>query len=163
MRTFSKYYALAGLRIGYACVGENLKQLIEFSARYLGFNQLSEKIALAALDAPEYYRTITRKIRVDKEMFLKGFSQLHGFTPFPSDANFILVRYPVPLKRTLEEGLKQRGIIVKFLSDPGLEDCMRITIGTEEQNVCVMSAFNEITGGGLGKNFTHAQATVAKG
>ena len=163
MRTFSKYYALAGLRIGYACVGENLKQLVAFSARYLGFNQLSEKIALAALDAREYYRTITRKMRADKEMFYKGFSQLRGFTPFSSDANFILVRYPVPLKRTLEEGLKQRGIIVKFLSDPGLEDCMRITIGTEDQNVCVMSAFNEITGGGLGKDITHAQATVAKG
>lgn len=148
MRTFSKYYALAGLRIGYTCVGEDLDQLVAFSARYLGFNQLSEKIALAALNAPEYYRTIAEKMRIDKEMFHNGFALLPGFTVFPSEANFILVRYPVPLKKTLEEGLKQRGIVVKFLNDPGLEDCMRITIGTREQDTSVMNAFNEIVGQG---------------
>jgi histidinol-phosphate aminotransferase len=162
MRTFSKYYALAGLRIGYACVGENLKQLVAFSARYLGFNQLSEKIALAALSAPDYYRAITQKMRRDKEMFYQSFALLPGLTAFPSDANFILVRYPVPLKRTLDEGLRQRGIIVKFLSDPGLEDCMRITIGTEEQNVCVMAAFNEIMGNDVKCSSADVQAAVGK-
>jgi histidinol-phosphate aminotransferase len=162
MRTFSKYYALAGLRIGYACVGEDLKQLVAFSARYLGFNQLSEKIALAALNAPEYYRAITQKIHNDKEKFYRSFVQLPGFTPFPSDANFILVRYPVPMKQTLDEGLKQRGIIVKFLSDPGLEDCMRITIGTEEQDVRVLAAFNEIMGKETKASHAHVQAAVSK-
>lgn len=162
MRTFSKYYALAGLRIGYACVGEDLKHLVEFSARYLGYNQLSEKIALAALDSPEYYRAITRKMRADKEMFYRGFSELRGFTPFPSDANFILVRYPAGMKRFLEDSLKRKNIVVKFLSDPGLEDCMRITIGTREQNACVMSAFNEIAGGPAARELSHVRATVAK-
>jgi histidinol-phosphate aminotransferase len=162
MRTFSKYYALAGLRIGYACVGEDLKQLVTFSARYLGFNQLSEKIALAALSAPEYYRAITLKMRNDKEMFYRGLAKLPGFTPFPSDANFILVRYPVPMKQMLDDGLKQRGIVVKFLSDPGLEDCMRITIGTEEQDVRVMAAFNEIMGNEPTALHTHVQAAVSK-
>lgn len=162
MRTFSKYYALAGLRIGYACVGEDLKQLITFSARYLGFNQLSEKIALAALDAPEYYRTITRKMRDDKEKFYRSFAKLAGFTAFLSDANFILVRYPLPLKKTLDNGLKQRGIVVKFLSDPGLEDCMRITLGTEEQNACVMNAFTEIVAGHEATGKTHVHAVADK-
>ncbi len=162
MRTFSKYYALAGLRIGYACVGENLQQLIAFSARYLGFNQLSEKIALAALDAPEYYRGITQKMRNDKEMFYKEFSLLPGFTAFPSDANFVLVRYPVPLKKTLDEGLRQRGIVVKFLNDPGLEDCMRITIGTGDQSAAVITAFREILGETNGTGRTNAQAVMEK-
>jgi histidinol-phosphate aminotransferase len=162
MRTFSKYYALAGLRIGYACVGNDLEQLIAFSARYLGFNQLSEKIALAALSAPEYYRGITEKMRSDKEMFCHGFSQFPGFRVFPSDANFLLVRYPVPLKQTLDHGLKQRGIIVKFLSDPGLEDCMRITIGTQEQDACVMTAFNEIVGTRTVEQPAHLKTAVSK-
>lgn len=162
MRTFSKYYALAGLRIGYACVGEDLKQLVEFSARYLGFNQLSEKIALAALDAPAYYQTITRKMQHDKEKFYRLFAKLPGFTAFLSDANFILVRYPVPIKKSLDEGLKQRGIIVKFLGDPGLDDCMRITLGTEEQNTCVMDAFSEIVTQGEGAPQVHAHAVAGK-
>lgn len=162
MRTFSKYYALAGLRIGYACVGENLQQLVAFSARYLGFNQLSEKIAIAALHAPEYYRSITQKMRSDKEKFYRSFAQLPGFTAFPSEANFILVRYPVPLKQTLDQGLKQRGIIVKFLNDPGLEDCMRITIGTEEQDAFVIAAFTDIMGGHAVTDLHHAPAAVSK-
>lgn len=162
MRTFSKYYALAGLRIGYACVSDNMKQLITFSARYLGFNQLSEKIALAALDAPEYYRSITQKMRADKEMYSNGFAHLPGFTAFPSDANFILVRYPVQMKHTLDEGLRKRGIIVKFLNDPGLEDCMRITIGTREQNAAVMAAFREIVADTAGAGRAFVQAAASK-
>ena len=49
-RTFSKYYALAGLRIGYAFAGKNLEELINFSIRYLGFNRISENLAEIAMD-----------------------------------------------------------------------------------------------------------------
>jgi histidinol-phosphate aminotransferase len=154
LRTFSKYYALAGLRIGYACVGENLQQLVTFSARYLGFNQLSEKIALAALNAPEYYESIAQRMRDDLAMYRREFSALPGFTAFQSEANFILVRYPVALKSTLDQLLREKGIVVKFLNDPGLEDCLRITIGTVEQNAAVMSAFREIAG----RNHTHTHS-----
>lgn len=144
LRTFSKYFALAGLRIGYACVGEDLEQLISFSARYLGYNQLSEKIALAALDNPDYYADIARKMKADKRMFLRELGAIEGFTPFPSDANFLLVRYPRSRKQELKAGLVDRGVVVKFLDDPGLEDCIRITIGTQEQNAQVAAAFKEV-------------------
>jgi histidinol-phosphate aminotransferase len=146
LRTFSKYYALAGLRIGYACVGTDLKELIAFSARYLGYNQLTEKIALAALDEKEYYQGITRQMREDTEEYYRTFSRLEGFLPFRSDANFVLVRYPAVIKTTLQTALAARGIIVKFLGDPGLENCIRITVGTKEQNAFVMTAFKEIVG-----------------
>lgn len=144
LRTFSKYYALAGLRVGYACVGEELTHLINFSARYLGYNQLTEKIAIAALDEKEYYKSITRRMIEDKKRYYQELGSAEGFTTFHSDANFILVRYPVPHRKTLEAELKRRGIIVKFLDDPGLEDCIRITIGTSEENTHVISTFKEI-------------------
>jgi histidinol-phosphate aminotransferase len=144
LRTFSKYYALAGLRIGYSAAGGDLDRLVAFSARYLGYNQLSEKIALAALDDREYYPAIARAMREDMEMYHREFSQIEGFTPFPSEANFILVRYPGGRKQELKAGLQRRGVIVKFLDDPGLEDCIRITIGTREQNARVMEAFREV-------------------
>ena len=144
LRTFSKYFALAGLRIGYACVAESLDQLISFSARYLGFNQLSERIALAALDEAGYYATIAGKMRADKQMYVQELRRIEGFVPYPSDANFILVRYPHSHKQTLKAGLQERGIVVKFLDDPGLEDCLRITVGTQEQNARVMAAFKEV-------------------
>ena len=144
LRTFSKYYALAGLRIGYTCVGSDLTHLIEFSARYLGYNQLTEKIALAALSDKEYYERITQYMREDKAMFIHELNMLDGFKAFESDANFMLVRFPLDHKKDLQDGLKQRGVIVKFLDDPGVTDCIRITIGTRDQNISVVQAFKEV-------------------
>ncbi len=145
LRTFSKFYALAGLRIGYSCVGAELTQILKYSARYLGYNQLTEKIALAALDSTEYYRRIGGAIRDDNAAYYEFFRKLPGFKPFRTDANFILVRYPSAQKATLQAGLKRRGVVVKFLDDPGLEDCVRVTTGTREQNARVVSAFSEVT------------------
>ncbi|HXG01282.1 MAG TPA: histidinol-phosphate transaminase [Bacteroidota bacterium] len=144
LRTFSKYYALAGLRIGYACVGTDLAHLIEFSARYLGYNQLTERIALAALSDKQYYERIAQRMREDTMMYFEELNKLEGFKAFESDANFILVRYPAHCKKSLQEGLQQRGIAVKFLEDPGVTDCMRITIGTREQNRYVLKALQDI-------------------
>ena len=144
LRTFSKYYALAGLRIGYSYIGEDLRHLIAYSARYLGYNQLTEKIALSALDSKEYYRGITRQMVEDKERYMRELSALDGFTPFASDANFMLVRYPSQHKSILQSEMKKRSVIIKFLDDPGLEDCIRITVGTTEQNSVVLAAMKEI-------------------
>ncbi|MEK7249842.1 MAG: histidinol-phosphate transaminase [Bacteroidota bacterium] len=143
LRTFSKYYALAGLRIGYTCVGTELAHLIEFSARYLGYNQLTEKIALAALSDKAYYERITHYMSEDKALYIQELNRLDGFKAFESDANFMLVRFPVEHKKELQDGLKQRGVIVKFLDDPGVTDCIRITIGTRDQNMRVIRAFKD--------------------
>jgi histidinol-phosphate aminotransferase len=143
LRTFSKYYALAGLRIGYACVGAELTHLIDFSARYLGYNMLTERIALAALTDKTYYERISHYMREDKAMFIREFNQLDGFRAFESDANFMLLRYPIEFKKQLADGLKQRSVIIKFLDDPGVTDCIRITIGTRDQNMRVVQAFKE--------------------
>jgi histidinol-phosphate aminotransferase len=143
LRTFSKYYALAGLRIGYACVGAELTHLIDFSARYLGYNMLTERIALAALTDKTYYERISHYMREDKAMFIREFNQLDGFRAFESDANFMLLRYPVEFKKQLADSLKQRSVIIKFLDDPGVTDCIRVTIGTRDQNMRVVQAFKE--------------------
>jgi histidinol-phosphate aminotransferase len=143
LRTFSKFYALAGLRIGYTCVGSALTHLIEFSARYLGYNQLTEQIALAALTDKAYYERISHYMREDKALYIQELNKLEGFKAFESDANFMLVRFPVAYKKELQQGLKQRGVIVKFLDDPGVTDCIRITIGTRDQNMRVIQAFQE--------------------
>jgi histidinol-phosphate aminotransferase len=155
LRTFSKYYALAGLRIGYAYVGEELTHLVDFSARYLGYNMLTERIALAALSDPAYYNRISQCMREDKAMYIEELNRLQGFKAFESDANFMLFRYPVEFRRELADGLKQRGVAIKFLDDPGVTDCVRITIGTREQNMRVVQAFKEVAGA------FHAHAELA--
>lgn len=144
LRTFSKYYALAGLRVGYALAGAGMERLIRYSTRYLGYSQLAEQIALAALDSAEYYRGVVRHIREDLAAYRAMFATLGGYTAFRSDANFLLVRHPQGAREALAEGLARRGIAVKFLDDPGLSDCMRITIGTGEQNRLLMGAIKDI-------------------
>jgi histidinol-phosphate aminotransferase len=108
----------------------------------LGFNRLSEKIALAALDDRGYYLETAKKIQEDKQLYYEFFATCEGFTAFLSDANFILVRYPAPMKQRLVQRLTENGITVKFLDDPALRDCMRITVGTREQNRYLLSALD---------------------
>ncbi|MBK9247112.1 MAG: histidinol-phosphate aminotransferase family protein [Ignavibacteria bacterium] len=143
MRTFSKYYALAGIRIGYAVVGEKVKEFTKFTNRYLGYNRLSEQIAIAALDSPEYYEEIAEKMTQDKEMMYEEFSRLNGFTAYHSVANFILVKIPRSMYTSLDTYLKNRGFVVKFMNEELLNSHLRITLGTQKQNSNLMNAIND--------------------
>ncbi len=134
IRTFSKYHALAGLRIGFALIGNNHDRFTLFSARYLGFNRLSEKVAIAALDSEDYYSQVCEKMVSDTETYFREFNKLPGFKAFRSYANFILVEIPEGIKTELKSYLTARNMIVKFMEEDGLNRHIRITIGTQEQN-----------------------------
>ena len=138
IRTFSKYYALAGIRTGFAFLGDNHDRISLLSTRYLGFNRLSEKIAIAALDSPEYYNSISMKMASDMEMLYNELNQLPGFTAYRSFANFILVKIPSEIKDPLKKYLTERNMIVKFMNEEGLDRHIRITIGTHPQNCMLL-------------------------
>ncbi|HLF19181.1 MAG TPA: aminotransferase class I/II-fold pyridoxal phosphate-dependent enzyme, partial [Bacteroidota bacterium] len=130
LRTFSKYYALAGARIGFAAAGNGLSHLAQFASRYLGFNRVSEALALAALDSAEYYRQIADNMNADREKYYELFSRFEGFQCFKSDANFVLVKIPSELKSLLQRYLSHNNIAVKFFSEPEFMNHIRITLGT---------------------------------
>lgn len=146
LRTFSKYYALAGARIAYTAVGASLSRLTKFASRYLGYNRISEALALAALDSPEYYAKISNQMREDRQSYYEYFSRQSGFRCFRSDANFVLVRIPSGLKAPLQRILQDCRIVIKFFSEHAFEDCVRITIGTKEQNRRTIAALEELSG-----------------
>jgi histidinol-phosphate aminotransferase len=143
VRTFSKYYALAGVRVGFAVAGEGLGKMVKMSHRYLGYNRVSEEVALAALDSVNYYRGIAEKMARDKEVYYSRVGKLPGVTVFRSDANFLLVEIPAAVRDRLKEFLTSRGLILKFMSEPLLQSHIRITLGTQEQNERVIAAFEE--------------------
>lgn len=145
VRTFSKYYALAGMRIGFALIGDNIQKLTQMTNRYLGFNRLSEEVALAALDSPDYYKSIAEKMRQDKELYYSELGKLKGFKVFKSDANFILVKIPKEIYKSLKEFLDGRGLIIKFMNEELLNSHLRITLGTQEQNLAVINSIKEFT------------------
>lgn len=145
VRTFSKYYALAGMRIGFALIGENIQKLIRMTNRYLGFNRLSEEVAIAALDSPDYYRSISEKMRQDKELYYSELGKLKGFKVFKSDANFILVKIPKEIYKDLKDFMNSKGLIIKFMNEELLNSHLRITLGTQEQNRLVIQAIKEFS------------------
>jgi histidinol-phosphate aminotransferase len=134
IRTFSKYYALAGIRTGFAFLGDNHEKFSLLSARYLGFNRLSEKIAIAALDSTEYYTAIGRKLNEDMEMMFNELNEISGFRAYKSYANFILVKIPPEIKKSLKSYLSERNMVIKFMNEDGLDSHVRITLGTQSQN-----------------------------
>jgi|WetSurMetagenome_2_1015567.scaffolds.fasta_scaffold00778_21 histidinol-phosphate aminotransferase len=134
IRTFSKYFALAGIRTGFAFLGDNHERLSLLSTRYLGYNRLSEKIAIAALDSDDYYTSISKKIVEDIGMLFTELNKLPGFYAYRSYANFILVKIPPVIKDQLNKYLTERNMIIKFINEDGLCSHIRITIGTHSQN-----------------------------
>ena len=143
LRTFSKFYALAGARIAYAAVGTSLSRLTRFASRYLGYNRISEALALAALDSPDYYTTISSAMRSDRKAYGAFFAQHEGFRPFKSDANFVLVKIPPGLKDPLKKFLTEKRIAIKFFAEPDFSSCIRITVGTSEHNKRLLKALTE--------------------
>jgi len=143
LRTFSKYYALAGIRVGFGIMGEGLSKFERFSSRYLGYNRLTEQVALAALDSSDYYEEITAKMNADKDMLYKEFSKLPGFKPYKSDANFILVDMKKDEMAGLKKYLVERNLIIKFMSEEVLNSQLRITIGTQDENAKLVAAIKE--------------------
>ena len=138
IRTFSKYYALAGIRTGFAFLGDNHDRISLLSARYLGFNRLSEKIAIAALDSHKYYDSMRKKMAADMGMLYNELNQLPGFQAYRSYANFILVKIPPSIKDPLKRYLTERNIIIKFMNEDGLNSHVRISLGTHPQNCMLL-------------------------
>ncbi len=129
MRTLSKAYGLAGLRVGYAIARpEVAKQLLRVKAPF-NVGTFAEAIAVEAVRDRSFMRRTVETVRRERPRLALALGRL-GFHVWPSEANFLLARSPIPA-RTLLERLRKRGVLLKDMSrGPGLADCVRITVGT---------------------------------
>ncbi len=132
-RTLSKFYGLPGLRMGFGFMGKGHEGFLNYANKYLGYNRFSEAVALAALDSDEHYRKVAEDMEWDRQLFKKELGSLPGFKVYKSVANFILIKYPTAIKEKLQKALAANDYKIKFMGDKGLEDCLRITLGTREQ------------------------------
>jgi len=143
LRTFSKAWGLAGARVGYVIAQ---KEVIEYLNRIKLPYNLSRPASTLALQALKQYPKMMKwKERiVDEREKLKGNLAKLGLAVFPSEANFLLVRCPKGslVAKTLAE---EYGIIVRdFGSTPLLKNCIRISIGTPEQNKLLLGTLTKI-------------------
>lgn len=131
-RTFSKIFGMAGLRLGYAFAHP---LIIRETARVktpFNVNLLVQAAALAALEDGDFRaRSIANNL--EGRAFLEQALAARGLSPLPTQANFICFRVPRPAIDVCEDMLK-RGLIARALRSFGMDDWIRITIGTREQN-----------------------------
>lgn len=137
-RTLSKFYGLPGLRVGFGFIGAGHDMFLSYCNKYLGYNRFSEAVALAALESDEHYRNVADQMEWDRQLFKKELGNIPGFKIYKSCANFILIKYPTAIKEDLKKAMAEQDYKIKFMSDKGLEDCLRITLGRPEQILVVV-------------------------
>ncbi|MGD8957332.1 MAG: histidinol-phosphate transaminase [Chromatiaceae bacterium] len=145
MRTVSKM-GLAGLRLG--LLAGPPPWLDEFDKVRLPYNinVLTQASAEFALRHHQVFDHQTRQIRAAREGLAAGIGRLPGVRVYPSQANFLLLRTPPGLATAWFDGLYERGILIKKLdgTHPLLADCLRLTVGTEQENEALIEALGEL-------------------
>lgn len=132
LRTFSKLFGLAGLRLGYAILHEDLADYFWRIRLPFSVNILAEKAGIAVLKDEFFYRE-TRRVVLEGRKFLATKLEQLNCTVFPSQANFILFKPPIDAWQIFTELLK-KGIIIRTLKSYGLSEYLRVSIGVEEEN-----------------------------
>ena len=143
LRTFSKAYAMAALRVGYAATNLKLAEMMMCIKIPYSLNMISEGAALAAVKDQDFIRRSVAMVREQRPLLSAGLKKL-GFEPFPSDSNFIMARSPID-HAELVSGLKERGILIRdFGAKRRTENCVRTTVGTAEQNKLLLDKMGEV-------------------
>jgi len=135
VHTFSKNRSLAGMRIGYAAASEEIIRVlntVKNSFNSYPVNRISQEIAVRALREEDYFEKCRRSIMLTRERTLEKLEG-EGWYVVPSKANFIFTTHPDLSGREVYTRLKERGILVRYFGHKGIEDFVRISIGTDEE------------------------------
>ena len=141
LRTVSKM-GLAGLRLGYLAGPPAWLHEIDKTRLPYNINVLTQATAAFALRHKAVLDTQTQAIRAERGHLFTALTAIPGVHPYPSDANFILLRLPAGRADAVFAGLKRRGVLVKNLhaAHPMLRDCLRVTVGLPEENQAFLAA-----------------------
>jgi histidinol-phosphate aminotransferase len=146
VHTMSKSRSLAGMRIGYAMGSAELIEGLEriknsFNPFPLG--QLQIVAAIASFKDTDYFQQTCERIINSREQMTEQLQDL-GFEVLPSAANFVFARHADRSAEELALGLRENGVIVRHFRKPRIEEFLRITIGTEQQNALLLSSLMAI-------------------
>ncbi|MGN0855152.1 MAG: histidinol-phosphate transaminase [Kiritimatiellia bacterium] len=144
MRTFSKSYSLAGLRVGY-CVGpEDLIEALYKVKDSYNVDAVAQAVALAAIKDQRWMKAHVRKVVKSRTVFTKALAK-RGWDVIPSESNFVFAKPPATRQAAdLFARLKTRDIFVRYFPGPLTGDRLRITIGTDAQMKTLLEALDSI-------------------
>lgn len=137
--SFSKYFGLAGLRLGYVIASREVISALQTALPPYSVNAAALAAGKAALESETYYANVRREIVSERRRLASSLRGL-GLTVYPSAANFLCVRVGLQAGQ-IRKRLADTGIFVKsFSGEPRLSECLRITVGRPEDNRRFMTA-----------------------
>ncbi len=144
LRTLSKAFALAGLRCGYLVADPSIIDELSAIRQIYSVDVLAQATAVAAVKAREELRPVVSDIKAERERLSLRLGNITSLHQWPSEANFILVR--IPHASQVRQRLRDEfSILVRdFSYAPGLADCLRITVGTREENDRLVEALTSL-------------------
>jgi histidinol-phosphate aminotransferase len=146
VRTFSKSHCLAGVRLGYAVGNTGMIEsltMVKDSFNSYPVDRLSEEIGIAAIEDEDYYRDINRRVIASRDR-LSDAMRNEGWTVLPSKANFVFMMKEGLSGKAIYERLKEGGILVRYFEHPGIEEYVRVTVGTEDETAAFIDALRRL-------------------
>lgn len=135
VRTFSKSLCSAGMRLGYIVANPELVNTVttvKNSLNHFPVDAVAQAAGKAACENPWYYAECARKVACERDDFIRFLSE-NGWNVIPSQTNFVFAQKPGMGGEEVYQRIKQEGILVRHFSTKGIEDYVRITIGTKKQ------------------------------
>jgi histidinol-phosphate aminotransferase len=133
LRTFSKAYGLAGLRIGYGLMPSYLAELLNRVRQPFNVNSLAQAAAVAALEDEGFLKDTVNLVSAELDFIYDALDNV-GIEYWKSQANFLMIKVGKNANEVFEDLLKQ-GIIVRSMTSYGYPDCIRVTVGLHDENV----------------------------
>lgn len=143
LRTLSKGYSLAGLRLGYAVARPELLEGLWKTKEIYNVSALADRLGAAAIADQQHMRNNAASIRNARDRLADALKQ-RRWRMIPSEANFLLAGPPDGNAERAYLGLKERRILVRYFKHPRLQNWLRITVGTDEQNHALLDALDEM-------------------
>ena len=144
LRTFSKAAGIAGLRLGYGIApGWLMTHLWKFKQPY-NVNVAASVAGIASLRHVEQIMDVVEKIKVERRRLFASLQSIPYLSPHPSQSNFILCDVIGRNAKDLKLGLEKQGILVRHYSKPGLQNCIRISVGRPDQTDRLLEVLQNI-------------------
>ena len=145
LRTFSKWAGLAGLRVGYGAFPSWLMPTLWKAKQPYNLNVAASEAGIASLADAEYLAQIVSRLRAERGRLMEGLMCIPYLAPYPTHSNFILCRVNGRDAAQLKADLAEKyGIFIRYFDKPGVEDCIRISVGKPEQTDVLLKALKEI-------------------
>jgi len=139
LRTLSKGYSLAGLRLGFGIMSPALMPNLVKVKDHYNVDAVAAAVGAAALDDQAWMKANAERVKASRSRLADDLGRL-GFRVWPSQANFLMARPPDGEAERIYSGLKARRILVRYFKQPRLEDKLRVTVGRDEQNAALVEA-----------------------